>query len=219
MKSLTRLLLLAAVACVSFSGINAQDKPEKNPLEGATLVVRIQSIEQLLTNAKYFARLADKEEEGNQFIGFVESLISAKKGLAGIDTKSPIGLSVQLGNTAEDSKFVLMLPIADKDTLLDELKTRLSIEAKKGDDGIYSVPIPNSPTGDAFVRFQGKYAFLTVLSRDTVAEKNLPKIETLLKGSPTSVLSVNANMKGVSPDLKKFAVAMIEEKKIGREHV
>jgi len=211
MKSLSRLLLAVAVI-VPPARASAEDEPEKSPLAGATVVVRIQSIDQLLANAKYFAKLADKEEQGNQFIGFVESLISPKKGLVGIDTKSPIGLSVLLGSTAEDSKIVVMLPIADKDTLLDELKTRLSIEAKKGEDGAYSIPVPNSPTGDAFVRFSGKYAFLTVLSRETVAVKNLPKVETLLAGPATSLLSVSANMKGVSPDLKKFAVAMIEEK-------
>src|SRR5262245_19138816 len=64
----------------------------------SALVVRIKSINGLLEDLKYVAKLVGQENEVNMASSYVDG-ISSDKGLEGIDPKKPIGL---YGNLAED---------------------------------------------------------------------------------------------------------------------
>ena len=78
---------------------------------GPTVVVRLQSIDQLLDNVKYLVKLADREEEAKQIEGLVKSM-AGPKGIQGIDTKRPIGMYGKVGAAGIDSTVVVLIPVA-----------------------------------------------------------------------------------------------------------
>src|SRR5262245_60179593 len=103
---LSRLFCMSALAIALFApSAWAQEKKSdstKKPA-GPAVLVRVQSINELLKTGDYIRTLLPEEtgEQIKQALDFVRSVIDDKKGLEGIDVKSPIGAYVTFGQEFE----------------------------------------------------------------------------------------------------------------------
>src|SRR5438094_563974 len=92
-------------------------RPAEEKSTPPTLVVRIQSIDDLRANVKYLGQLAGREREVEQ----AETALNAKlgdKGLEGLDTKRPLGLYGRIGPAGTDSTGVVLVPVTDDKAFL-----------------------------------------------------------------------------------------------------
>src|SRR5215471_11780928 len=111
-----RMRCVAVVALLALAvPVRAADD-KKTP----TLIVRVQSLDNLISDARYLATLAGREEEAKQAEGFLKQF-TGEKGIEGIDTKRPMGAYAFLGENVIDSEVVL-LPVADEQAILGLLK-------------------------------------------------------------------------------------------------
>src|ERR1700722_9277809 len=115
----TRILplagLLLLVAAPSLLRAAEEEKP--------ALVVAFKSLDGLISDAKYIAEWAGKEEEAKQAEAMLKNLLGDKKGLEGVDPKKPIGLYARVNaDDPQQSEVVILVPVADEDALLNLLK-------------------------------------------------------------------------------------------------
>jgi hypothetical protein len=196
------LALLAAPAMTT-----AADNDEKN---APAVKLQIQSVEKILGNAEYVAKLIGKEEEAKQFLGFIKSLTgdNPEKGIEGIDLKKPFVAYASLAAEIEKSEIVVMIPIADQKAFIELLKGRLALEIKDEGKGLWSTQAPNN-LGAVYFRFANNYVYATFQNKDNVDEKNLQKPEAVyIKGD--SVISLSLRIDRVPEALKQFALASLE---------
>src|SRR5690242_17824868 len=119
------LLLLPAAARPGEKQEGGEDKKLHGP---PTLVLRVRSLDTVLGNVKLFARLAGKEELGNQ----LEDLIKIKAGpdgLNGVDLTRPFGLYARASEDLTEASVVGLIPVADEKTFLGLLEN-LNLKAK-----------------------------------------------------------------------------------------
>ena len=197
------LALFAAPALSSA----ADNKDDKN---APAVMLQIQSVEKLLANAEYGAKLIGKEEEAKQFLGFIKSLTgdNPEKGIEGIDLKRPFVAYANVAAEIEKSEIVVMLPIADQEAFIGLLKGRLALEIKDEKNGLFSTQAPNN-LGAVYFRFANKYVYATFQSKENVDEKKLPKPEAVYtKGD--SVISLSVRIDRIPDALKQFGLASVE---------
>src|SRR4051812_16339936 len=104
------LVGLMAVPVLARAGDDKQDS-------APTLVFRVRSIDTIFENVKFLARMAGKEDLGQQ----IEGVIKAKtgpRGLEGIDTRRPFGVYSHLGDDISEAAGVVMVPVADEKAFL-----------------------------------------------------------------------------------------------------
>ena len=66
--------------------------------------------------------------------------------------------NVHVTQDAANSYAVALVPVADEKLILDTLK-QFNLEAKKGDDGVYTVALPNASIS-VYFRFSDRYAYV-----------------------------------------------------------
>jgi hypothetical protein len=212
---LSRLFTLSAVAIALFApGAWAQDKKSDSAKKsaGPAVLVRVQSINELLKTGDYVRTLLPEEagEQVKQVIDTVRAFIDDKKGLEGIDVKNPIGAYVTFGQEFEGTPpVVVLIPIADQDTALEALKTRLGLEIEKEKDGAFKTNVQQIPF-PIYFRFANSYAYLTINDSANIDPKTLPKPADVLGGKPEHIISVTARIDRFPDALKKMAVAYVE---------
>ena len=137
------VLALAAVA----APLRADDAKPVAP----TLVVRLKSIDGILSDAKYIANLLgpEAEEHFKQFEGMVKSM-AGPKGLAslGIDTRRPFGLYAVVTPAGVDSFAAVLIPVADEQAFVKFVTDTLGQfggSVRKGGDDVYTVSHGNVP--------------------------------------------------------------------------
>jgi hypothetical protein len=177
-----------------------------DPKPMPTLVVRLQSIDGLIADARYFAEIAGKAEEAKQAEGMIKAL-AGPKGVEGLDTKKPIGLYGKLGPNGIDSEVVVMVPIADEETAVDFLKR--FAEPEKGKDGVYSVMIERSPF-PLYFRFANGYAYVTIKDKEVIDADRLLKPADVLAPAKVGVVSVTVNLDQIPRELKKLFIGQME---------
>src|SRR5262249_36015538 len=123
------LVCLAALPAVARSA-DDQDKKPAQP----TVIVRLKSFEGVVSDLKYLAALAGREDEVKNFEGILRARIGGEKGLKGFDLKRPVGLYGTPGPNGLDSTVVLMVPLADEKEALGLLEN-LELKYEKGEDG------------------------------------------------------------------------------------
>src|SRR5437867_11998819 len=102
----SRLLPLATfLGLVAFPCAARAEEKAKPP----TVVVRIQSIDDLVANFRYLAELNRQEEQAQRLEGLLQAF-GGQQGLAGIDTRRPIGLYATLTPDLTNSSAVLLVP-------------------------------------------------------------------------------------------------------------
>jgi hypothetical protein len=198
---LAGLLLLAAAPSLVRA---ADDKP--------ALVVAFKSLDGLISDSKYIAELAGKEEEAKQAEAMLKNLLGDRKGLEGVDPKKPIGLYARIdADDPKASEVVVLIPVADEDALLTLLKKQdnVKVEDKKA-DGTYQVNIANIPV-PFFLRFANDYAYVTGVSKAALAKDRLLAPGQVLPGKTTSLASVVLHMEQIPQKYKDLAITGAEQ--------
>src|SRR5437899_493365 len=113
-RSLVVVLGTAALA-LSVPAVRADAKP------APTVMIRLKSIDGLLSDAEFLATAAGKENEAAQFGGLVRQQ-KGPKGLFGIDTTKPLGAYASLSPDVSKSPSVVMVPVADETAFLKQLE-------------------------------------------------------------------------------------------------
>jgi hypothetical protein len=176
--------------------------------ETPMLVLRLRSIDTLIDNGKLLARLAGKEDLGNQ----VEGLIKARLGpggLEGIDTRRPIGVYANISDDLSEPAGVVMVPIADENAFLSLLEN-LSFKAEKKKDGLYIIQQEVIPLRVGF-RFAHKYAYFSVQNLQALAKESLVAPARIFPRNLTADLSGSLRLDRVPAGARKLALGKIEE--------
>jgi hypothetical protein len=182
--------------------VNAQ-APKATP----GVVLRIQPINRLVENAFFLAESVGMKEQAKMIEGSLKGL-TGPKGIEGIDPEKPIGLYGNIGPNLIDSEVVGLIPIADEKTFV-EMLGKLNLQAKKGDNGIYVMNIPNSPF-PMFFKFKDGYMCATIRDEKGIDDKKLLSPKDLLTAEKTGVMSISLNLAGLPEDLIKNVVPQIE---------
>jgi len=210
----TRLFRLAALAAVLVAAPVASAAPDKKDSDnkGPAVLVRVQSVNDLLKTADYIRTLLpeDVAEQVKQGIDTFKAFIDDKKGFEGVDVKNPIGLYVTFGEELGPTPpVVVLIPVADEDAVLNALKTRLNLEVEKEKEGVFKTQAPQVPF-PIYFRFANGYAYVTVQDAANIDPKTLPKPETVLGGRPEHLISATVRIDRLPKDMKNLAVAGIE---------
>lgn len=200
---LAGLLLLAASPALSRAAAPAEadDRP--------AVVVAFKSLDGLISDAKYVAGLAGKDNEAQQFEGLFKKILG--RGLSAIDSKKPIGLYARINaDDVQASEVVLLLPVASEDGLVGLLKNIPNLTVQdKDSDGVYKVVSDNVPL-PVYFRIANKYAYATVQNKDAIAKDRLIAPDKVLPSHGTSLASLTVHADAIPEkykDLVKTAVA------------
>ena len=211
------ILVAMVAAMVMPAAIRAEDT------NSPSIVVKVKSVEGILADARYLAKLAGKEEQFKQAEGILEGF-KGKEGLGGIDMKRPIGLYATVTPGLQDSPVVVLLPIADEKAFI-EFLGNYEIKPKKGDDGVYTIEsIPNVPVAiPAYFRFDKKYAYITAMEKGNIDKKKLLDPAKVL-GDGSELLSAHVKVSELPDILKQIALGQVDnalaqakEKKVENE--
>ena len=171
------------------------------------MLLRVATVDQLLDQIEYLARLAGKEEEAKQMVGFFKAA-RGEKGIDGIDTKRPIAVYASAPEGLSIPIY-LMVPIADEKTFTEDfLAKRLRIEIKKEGDGIRSFELPGLPV-KLYLRFANDYVYLTGLDPSYLAEKKLPSVKSIV-AEKNSVMDLSLRLDVIPEQIKKFILGQSE---------
>src|SRR4051812_45540237 len=136
-------LALAGLSAFAHHSAAADAPRQADAAFAPAAVVRIQSLDALVSDSRYLAKQAKREEFGKH----VETLLTTmtgKKGLRGIDPKKPLGAYGTLAGRLDQSQVMLLLPVADQKELLAFLR-ELGFTTEKQDNDAYKVSVPNVP--------------------------------------------------------------------------
>src|SRR5262249_48330162 len=137
-------------------------------------VVRVQSLEELLSNFRYLGGLVGRDEEAKQIEGMIRAKAGGPKGFEGIDAKRPMALYGVFGEGGLESTTVVgIVPIADEKAFLGLIEN-LGAKSEKDKDGVYAVTGDQVPA-PIYFRFAHKHAYVTALNKDALdKDKILP---------------------------------------------
>jgi hypothetical protein len=196
------------LACVALVGLMVPVQGRAADSATPGIIVRIQSIDNLLETVHYLANLAGKSEEAKQGEAFIKSM-AGEQGLKGIDMKRPIGIYGDIGAMGIDSTSVLLVPVADEKAFL-ALLENLNIKADKDADGVYSVNVDNPLVGQAYFRFANKYVYATIRDKEAIAPAKLLKPEQVLPADSTGVMSLALRIDKIPDNLKDLFLTQFE---------
>lgn len=179
--------------------------------EAPAVVVRLKSVDGLLSDAKYLAKLAGQEEAFKQAEEMIKTF-TTEEGLGGIDTKRPFALYGTFAEDVEKSALVALVPIANEKAFVDFLGNFM-IDAKKGDDGVYSIEnVPNLPV-PVYFRFANKYAYVCAMDKTHIATGKMLAPENVLPAAgDDAIASVNLNIAKVPDLIKQLGLGQLEAK-------
>jgi hypothetical protein len=182
------------------------------------LLVRVKSIDSLIADAKYLAGLAGKGEQADQFEKMIPALLGPK-GVAetGLDSTRPLGAYGVLNPQLPMSQAVILIPVADETAFVKGLRKAVdfipngNVKVDKGEDGIYTVTVPNLPFGiQGYFTIADGYAYVTAGRKESIeAGKRLPAAK-LLTGGDQTVLSITIRIDQIDPGLKQAALGHLE---------
>jgi hypothetical protein len=198
-----RMRLLPGVAglCLLLVALPVRaDEPK--PIAPA-VVLRVRPIESLVADARYLAELADKTDEFKQYEGLYKSMLK-EKSLEGVDITRPLGAYGEIGPNGIDSRFVLLIPIADETTFLDFIKSK-ELKFEKDDDGSYKVDVPSIPQ-TVYFRFANKYVYVTLDNKDNIAPAILLEPSKVLPAKFAGAVSLTLDIDKIPDELKKVAI-------------
>ena len=174
-----------------------------------TVEVRLRGVSDLLDRVEYLSKLVDQEDQGHQLAQMVQGFADAKTGIEGIDPARPVGLYGTLAANPLESRVVVVLPIADPRAFLELLTGKLSLDPKKGDDGVYQLAVPNVPL-PLYFRFANKSCYVTVALPAALADEQLLAPAALFAAADDAVVSVKVRLDRIPPDLLKTVIAQME---------
>ncbi len=202
--------LLPCVALLGLVAWPATARPAEEKKAGAPgLVVRVQSLDDLVSNFRYLAGLVGREEEAKQFEGMVRAKAGGPKGLEGIDAKRPLALYGDFGEGGlENASAVGLIPIADEKAFL-ALVENLGVKAEKDNDGVYVVTGDNLKS-PVYFRFAHKHAYVTALNKGAIDKDKILPPSAVLPAGKTPVLSVAVRIDRIPENLRDIAASQVE---------
>jgi len=219
---LSRLFRLSTLALALFVPTTWADEQKKSDAPkkdapaakatGPAVLIRVQSINDLLKTADYLRTLAPEEfaEQIKQGIDAIKAFIDDKKGLEGIDVTKPIGAYITFKEDfGETPPVVVLIPVADKDTVMKAIEDRLGLTVEKEKDGVFKTQADQIPF-PIYFRFANDYAYVTINDSANIDAKSLPKPADILVGKPEHIISASVRIDRLPDALKKMAIAAIE---------
>ncbi len=201
------LWMTASVAvCLGMAGTAPAQKDA-----GPALEVRVRSVSDLLDKAEYLGGLVNQTEAARQGAALVRGMADAKKGIEGIDPARPFGLYGSVTPNVVDSPVVLMVPVADEESVLNLLTTRFNLDPKKADDGSYQVKVPNVPV-PVFFRFAHKTLYVTAQTAKGIEPARLIDPKDFFAGADESIATVQFHLDRLPADVKKTVLGQFELK-------
>jgi hypothetical protein len=195
--------MLASLVAPAVS--RAADAPAKS---GPSIMLRVQSVDQLLTNGEYLAGLAGQDEVAKQMLGTVRSM-AGDKGIEGVDITKPFLIYANLDQNIVNSEAVVMVPIKDKDLFVGLLKNKVGLTVNEEKGGLFSTELPNN-MGTVYFRFANDYVYATYLNKANIDATKLVKPADLF-GKDDSVVSLSIRVDRFPDEMKKFALGTIED--------
>jgi len=177
------------------------------PKGAPTVEVRLRSVNDLLDKAEYVGGLIGQEEAIKGVRGIVKQLSADGKGLEGIDTKRPFGLTATLTGDVVSSPLTIMIPIADQDRFLKLLKERLDVTPEKAAEGTLKAAVP--VINEVYLRFANDYVYIGRSVKDLDA-KTLPTPKAFFAKDDGAVGSVLVRFESIPAELKTFVIGQLE---------
>lgn len=194
----------AVLAAVALSGAASAD-----PLKPA-VEVRLVSPVELAPVVEYVGGLFGQGEATKQVGELVKALAENPKGLEGIELKKPLGFYAVLADQVEDSTVVLMIPVADEESVVGLMSGKLSLDPKKDEKtGVYTLDVPNFPA-TVYFRFNDGYLYATLRAADGVAKDKLIAPKTFFADKSTALLSAKVHFDRIPADLRKGLYGQLE---------
>ncbi|HEV3145219.1 MAG TPA: hypothetical protein VGZ47_15115 [Gemmataceae bacterium] len=206
-----RFLLFVALAGLALPvAARADDKAA-----GPSLVIQLKSIDGLLADARYFAALADREDDVKNFQEMVQKFSKEKEGFNGIDTKRPFAVYGSFDpNNPLGGTVVALIPIADEKAFVG-LLGNYNVKAEKGSDGVYTVDnIPGAPIPvSLYFRVENKYAYVTAMEKSNIDKNKLLAPEKVLPAAgDNAIISLKLKLAELPDIVKQMAVQGLETK-------
>src|SRR5262245_44939447 len=176
-----------------------------------TVVVQLKSIDGLLADVKYAAKLVGQENAAEQLDGIISAWTQDKGiGGMGLDSKRPFLAYAVATTGGQDSPFAVMIPISDETTVLNVLKS-LPLKIEKGQDDIYDVEVPNSPAS-VHIRFANKYAYVTAMDRKHLDSAKLVTPDQLTPANANTLLGLSFRLDQIPDELKQIMLSQVERR-------
>jgi hypothetical protein len=167
-------------------------------------VVRVRSLDALFEVARFGANLVGKGDLAEQ----LEQMIKNRED--GIDLKKPIGFYGLVGKDLGDAAGVLLLPVSSEKNLLDALNG-FNIQTQKGDDGVYTVELPNVPVKTYF-RFSQGYAYVTALKKEALDKATLPSPKAVFGAVKDTLISASIRLDQIPDGIKGVVLDQLDMK-------
>jgi hypothetical protein len=204
---------VAAFLAISVTALPAQADTPKGA--EPTIVLRLKSLDGILSDAKYLAGLAGQADKAAEADAAIQAL-AGPKGLSGtgLNTSRPIAIYAIVGAGGLDSKGVVMLPVADEKAfieMLSDIVGRFGVVGKKDDEGVHQFAIPGAPV-NVFIRFANGYAYCAAgLDRSAIDPGNLlSPTSKSLTASSGEIAGLTINIDRVPDMLKQMALQHLE---------
>ncbi|MBL8794071.1 MAG: hypothetical protein JNM56_09200 [Planctomycetia bacterium] len=199
------------VTLFTLIGLVAEPRPVLQAQQGGSggppLLVRIRSIDSLVTDAKWLAKLAGEEESGAQLEGLLQTFIGDKA----IDTKKPIGLYGAIGPNGLDSSLVVMVPIIQQKEFLKLLdQHNVAVTPDKQDAGLHGYTAGDGAV-KGFLRFANGYAYITNDKAATVDAKRILGPSAVFDPKDQAAVSVVLRIGDVPKQLKETFLTKFKE--------
>ena len=171
--------ILTFLTVLTFVGAPATARSADAKSSAPTIVVRLDSINNLLEDVKYLVEVAGQKDKAEESLKAFQTAVEDQKIDKAIDFTRPLGMYGTLNaDNPLDSMGVLLVPVADEKGLLD-LLANFQMTAEKGEDGIYIVQAPFPPI-PIYIRFANKYVYATFRDKDAI------DLAKLLKAAPAT---------------------------------
>jgi hypothetical protein len=205
-----RQRLVICVALLGLAFVPAAVRADETASGKPTIALRVASIENLLSDAKYVAELVGKSDEVDNFEGILKSL-GGGEGLKGIDPKKPIGVYANIIKGLDDAEAVVLVPVADEEAFLTFVSAVLPHKPEKGDDGLYTVKVDRVPAVNAvYARFANGYCCISN-RKESLAKDKLLAPATVLPAGKVGVISVAVQIDQIPDKMKRMALGKIED--------
>ena len=198
------LALLSLTVALAGNRAQAAEKAVK-----PALVIRVASMDTLISDVKYLVEIAGKADEAKQIEGALKQ-ITGENGIEGLDTTKPIGMYGKLAADITSSEGVLLLPVSKPKDLLAYIATKgYKPEEQKG--GLYKLDIDNVPV-PIYFRFANGYAYVTAANGEALAKDKILTPEVVFAATPAATLSITLHLDEIPEALKKDFLAQTELK-------
>jgi len=203
--------MLTFLTVVTLVGMPASARSADKAKEATpTIIVRVDSINNLLEDVKYLGELAGQKDKVEEVLGFVKTTVESQKIDKAIDFTRPMGMYGTINpDNPVDSSGVLLVPVGDEKALLD-LLGNFQLMPEKGDDDIYKVEAPFPPI-PIYFRFANKYAYITAQNKAGVAKESILDPGKVLSQGKSATFSAAFRFDQIPDGLKQMAVSQLEE--------